>query len=136
MSTLPENANISQALDKLTGENAGDAENGALDQLAKDNLNAAMEQIKQAMQELEAAEARDASLDLTTLKRLLALTAKSIAVDALDRAEAVTRNQAHDRKIQNAANQITEGDSLLAARDFVGAVDSYQDAVREASAVF
>jgi hypothetical protein len=136
MSTLPENANISQALDKLAGENAGDAENGALDQLAKDNLNAAMEQIKHAMQELEAAEARDASLDLTTLKRLLALTAKSIAVDALDRAEAVTRNQAHDRKIQNAANQITEGDSLLAARDFVGAVDSYQEAVREASAVF
>ena len=136
LSTLPENANIAQALDKLIGENGGDAENGALDQLARDNLNATLEQIKQAMQELEAAEARDASLDLTILKSLLALTAKSVAVDALERAEAAARNPAHDRKIQNAANQITEGDGLLAARDSVGAVDSYQEAVREASSVF
>ncbi len=136
LSTLPENANIAQALDKLIGENGGDAENGALDQLARDNLNATLEQIKQAMQELEAAEARDASLDLTILKSLLALTAKSVAVDALERAEATARNPAHDRKIQNAANQITEGDGLLAARDYVGAVDSYQEAVREASSVF
>jgi hypothetical protein len=49
-------SNVTDAIDKLRGEDGGEADNGALDMMAKGNLNAAMEKIVQAEQALEPVE--------------------------------------------------------------------------------
>lgn len=127
--------NVAAALDKLRGEHGGQAENGALDMLEQGNLNAALEKIKQGLQELEAAEAVDPNLDLTFIKGLLALTAKSTAVEAIGQAEAVATKPNELRKIQQAKDLVAQGDTLLAAFDYVGAVDRYQRVVREVQGI-
>jgi hypothetical protein len=124
---------VQAALDKMQGENGGDASNGALDMLDQGNLNAALEKIKQALGYMEAAEAGDPSLDLTYDKGLLSLAAKSVAVGAIADATAVADTPSELLKIQEATNLVAEGDGLLVAPDpdYVGAVDKYQEAVRK-----
>lgn len=123
--------NIQAAIDKLQGEQDGDASNGALDMLEKGNPNAALEKIKQALGYLEAAEAADPGLDLTNDKGLLALAAKSVAVGAIAEAEAAATGPNDLRKIQQARDSVAQSDALLAAHDYLGAVGKYQQAVRE-----
>jgi len=128
---LEDNKHIKKAIEKLQGEHEGDAKNGAIDKLEKGDLNAALEKIKQALLYLEAAEATDPGLDLTYYKGLLALAAKSVAVIAIAEAEAVVFKPNDLLKIQQAKNLAAQGDALLAAHNYVGAVDRYQQAVRE-----
>jgi hypothetical protein len=122
---------VADAIEKLRGENDGKAENGALDMLAKGNLNAALEKVKQALQEMAAAETADPDLDLTNSKGLLALAAKSVAVEAIAQAEAVATRPNDLRKIEQANDLVAQGDALLAAPEYVGGVTKYQEAVRE-----
>ena len=128
--------NLAAALDKLRGDNAGLAENGALDLLEKGNLNAALEKIKQALQYLEAAEAADPSLDLDENKSFLALTAKSTANEAILQAEAAGPKPNEWRKIDRAIELVAEGDTLSDSLDYVGAVGKYQEAVREVQGIY
>jgi len=130
LTPLADDPNIQAAIDKLQGEQGGNASNGALDKLEQGNPNAALEKIKQALAYLEAAEAADPSLDLTYDKGLLGLAAKSVAVNAIAEAEAVALDPNDLLKIQQGKDLVAEGDALLAAHDYVGAVDKYQQAVR------
>lgn len=131
LTPLADDPNIQAAIDKLQGEQDGNASNGALDMLEKGDLNAALVKIKHALRYLEAAEAADPSLDLTDDKGLLALAAKSVAVEAIAEAEAVAFQPDDLQKIQQAKDLVAEGNTLLAAQDYVGAVDKYQRAVRK-----
>jgi hypothetical protein len=126
---------IYKAIDKLIGTEGGLDDNGALDMLQQDNLNAALEMMKQAIQELEEAESFDADLDLTYIKGLLALSAKAVTVQAIAQAEAVATKPGDQRKIQQAKDLMAEGDTLLAGGDYVGAVDNYQQAVRKVDGI-
>ena len=132
---LSDDPNIVAAIDKLRGEKDGHARNGALDMLEQGNPNAALEKIKQALRYLEAAEAVDPSLDLADVKGLLALTAKSEAVDAIAQAEAAASKQNERNKIAQAHDLVSQGDALLAVWDYVGAVDRYQEAVRKVQGI-
>ena len=110
----------------------GKARNGALDLLQQGNLNAALEKIAQALQELEAAEAADPTLDLLSAKALLALAAKSVAVQAIDDAERVADRPGEQQRVAQALQLLAEGNSLLAwGTDVLGAVNKYQEAVRQ-----
>ena len=131
LTSLADNPDIQAALDKLQGNNGGAANNGAIDKLEQENLNAALEKIKQALDYLEAAEAADPNLDLSYDKGLLALAAKSVAVGAIADATAVADKPNELKKIQAAEDLVAEGDALLTVPDYVAAVDSYQEAVRE-----
>jgi len=79
---------------------------------------------------LEAAEAADRNLDSRYIKGLLALTAKSVAVQAGAHTQAKG-----SQKVQQAQGLIAWGDRLLAGRDYVGAADEYQQAMRESQGV-
>jgi PKD repeat protein len=131
LTPLADEPKIQAAIDKLQGEQDGRASNGALDKLEQGNPNAALEKIKQALGYLEAAEAADPSLDLTYDKGLLALAGKSVAVGAIEEAEAVAFKPNDLLKIQQAKDLVAQGDALLAAHDYVGAVDKDQQAVRK-----
>ena len=128
-------ADAGQVLSEIHPLGAYLGENGALDKLQQDNLNAALEMMKQAIQELEEAESFDADLDLTYIKGLLALSAKAVTVRAIAQAEAVATKPGDQRKIQQAKDLMAEGDTLLAGRDYVGAVNHYQQAVRKVDAI-
>ncbi len=123
-------AKIQDAVDKLNGQKGGQARNGAIDLLNKRNLNATLEKIKQALQCLEAAEAADATLDLTYCKGLLTLIAKSVAVEAVAQAEAAISKPNDTEKVELAMQLLVQGDGSLTALDHVGAVAFYQKAVR------
>ena len=127
---------LADALAKLEGNNGGKANNGALDQLEKSNLNAALLKIRQAQDALQVAEAGgDASLDMMRLKGLLALTAKSAAVEAIQQAEALADKSNEQRKVQNAKDHVAAGDDLLASGDYVGTMIRYQLAVRAVQSI-
>jgi hypothetical protein len=126
---------IEDAVDKLRGNNGGQGDNGALDKLEQGNLNAALEKIKHALQEMEAAETADPNLDLTNSKSLLTLAAKSITVEAIAQAEAVATKPNELRKIEQANELVAQGDMLLASQDYVGAAGKYQEAAREVQGV-
>jgi PKD repeat protein len=127
--------NIQAAIDKLQGEQDSEASNGALDMLEQGNLNAALEKIKQALEYMEAAEAANPSLDLTYDKGLLSLAGKSVAVGAIAEAASVAYKTNDLLKIQEATSLVAEGDALLAALDYLGGVDMYQEAVREVQGI-
>jgi hypothetical protein len=122
---------INDAIAELEGQKGDQAASGALDLLAKGNLNAALVKMWQAMQSLEAAEAADPSLDLASLKSLLALTAKSAAMTAIVEADAAATKRNEMRKVDDAYDLIDDGDDLLAALNYVAAVDKYREAAQE-----
>ena len=126
---------INDAIAQLEGQNGGGAEGGALDMLAKGNLNAALVKIWQAMQSLETAEAADPSLDLTSIKSLLALTAKSMAMTAIVEADAAATKRNEMRKVDDAYDLIDDADALLVAFNYVGAVDKYREAAQEVQGI-
>jgi PKD repeat protein len=128
-------AAINSALERLEGANGGQANNGALDHLQNGNWNAALQKIKQSLQDLEAAEVADPSLDLTAAKRLLAWTAQSVAVDIIAQAEAAANTPAEQQQVNQAKGLLAEGESLLAADDYLGAVTKFQDALQKAQGV-
>ncbi|HSR34278.1 MAG TPA: PKD domain-containing protein, partial [Anaerolineae bacterium] len=111
---------IEDALDKLRGNNGGQADNGALDKLEQGTLNAALEKIKHALQDMAVAETADPNLDLTSCKSLLTLAAKSLALEAIAQAKAVSTNPTDLRKIEQANDLVTQGDALWATSDYVG----------------
>ena len=120
---------IAEAIDKLSGSD------GALEMLQKDNLNAALVKMWQAMQLLQTAEAGDPGLDLAPQKNLLALTAKSTAVQAVLESDAAATKNNEKRKVDAAYGLIDDGDAQLAALNYVGAVDTYREAAQEVQGI-
>lgn len=126
----PAIAAIDEGLGHLVGRAGGSAANGALVLLERGNRNAALEMLEQTLIDLERAEANGAG-DLSAVKSLLALIAKSVALDSIERAEAIAVRPPAQRKVDQARDLVLAGDQALAALDPVRAVDAYQQAVRQ-----
>lgn len=122
---------INRAIDDLRGQAGGKGSSGASDKLDNGNGNAALEKIAHALRELNGAGAILTSPDLTQIKLLLALTAKSVAVEAITKAEAAARQQNELRKIAEAKALVSAGDALLSGQAFTGAAERYQAALRK-----
>ncbi|HKS29430.1 MAG TPA: PKD domain-containing protein [Pyrinomonadaceae bacterium] len=137
---------LADALAALQGNNGGVASNGALDKLAKGNDNAALVKLEQSIQQLETAQAADPSLNsgaltftlsvicaqptnLTRIKSLLTLTAKSVAVQAVARAEASARNNGQRQQVAAAKASLSQGQSLLNQLDYTSAIEKFREAL-------
>jgi PKD repeat protein len=118
-------AEITAALASLQGQNGGSARNGALDKLQQGAHQAALQKMEQSIRHQEAAEIADPALSFTKLKSLTALTAKSVAVDAVNRAEARASNSGQRKQVEAAKSLLSQGQSLLNRRNYTGAVDSF-----------
>lgn len=117
------------AIGRLLGENAGAAGNGAHDLLDRNNYNAALGKIVQALAKLDAATGSDWP-ELRASEELLGLTAKSVAVHRIETAEAAADKRNEHRKVVAAQALVETGDALLADGDFSGAASRYREAVR------
>ena len=122
---------IQLSLDALYGSNDGLDNNGALDKLEQENLNAAMGKLLEALLALQAAEVADTGLDLNAAKTQLVLTAKSVAVDAIAEASEVASKPKDFDKIADAEALIISGDTALGLADYVTALTAYADAARK-----
>jgi hypothetical protein len=123
------NQSVLRVLGRLIGEMGGLASDGAVD-LLDDNPVAALQMMKLALQYLEAAEAGDPSLNFANQEALLALAARSEAIDVIEDAEAMASGPNDLRKIGETRTLLARGDELRSARDYVNAVDKYGSAVR------
>jgi PKD repeat protein len=117
-----------KALAKLQGNNDGRANNGALDKLEDGDSVAALVKIKQALEFIVEAEMADPLLSTTTLKSLLVLTAKSVAIEVKSEGEALLGPTADI--VLRAEQFIAEGDTWLAENEFVLAAEAYLKAVQ------
>jgi hypothetical protein len=124
---------LNEALDALRGQNGGTAANGALGKLAKGDNQAALEKLGQAIPPLETAEAADSALHLVKLKGLVTLTAKSVAVDSISRAEARASNDGQRKQVAAAKDLLAQGQSLLTGRDYASAIKKFRDVLDKTS---
>jgi 1-phosphatidylinositol phosphodiesterase len=120
---------LDKALAELAGSNGGGASNGAITLLDNGDRNAALGAIIRALQDIQQYEAATGK-DLSNIKSLLTLTAKSIAMDAVQQADAAASNNSQHDAVASAHALIAKGDSLLAAHSYVETVGIYQDAAR------
>jgi len=125
-----DNPYVKAAIDRLQGEKDRIAANGGLDMLDQNAIYAALEMIRQTIACLDMAEAYDADLDLTYVKGLLALAAKSIVIGAIQDAEVLVVKANHLKKIQQAKALVLLGDEALASSLHLVAVGKYQEAFR------
>ncbi len=120
---------LNAAVADLQGNNGGKAHDGALDKLAQGARPATLVKLEQAIGHLEAAEKSDPALQLTKYKSLLALTAKSIVVDSVARAEAVASNAGQRKQVASAKSLLASGQLLLDRRAFTAAVKEFRGAL-------
>jgi len=122
---------IASAIANLEGNNGGKAKNGAVDELAKGNVNAAFGKLQKALEDLLAAEQATPGLDLARDKALLTNIGRSIALDAIARAAA----GASPVKVEQARTLLSQGVALQNAGDDFGALLRYRDAARRVQSV-
>ena len=122
---------IDAAIADAIGTNRGTANNGALDQLRRGNLQAALVKLQQLVDDVDAAAAADPRLELGSLLRLVGLTAKSIAATAVDRASARAARPGERRMVEQARALAQTAGARLAAGDVMGAVRLFRNAVQE-----
>jgi hypothetical protein len=128
---LADHPDIQAAIDWLQGEQDSLAASGALDMLDQDDPFAAIQMIKLAMISLEDAETADPQLNLSSIKGLLGLSAKSLAVETIGKAESVAVKSSQLKKIDQAKDLVLDGDqALMAELDYVAAIADYQEAIR------
>ena len=131
------NARIKSALSdarfKLAGNPKGSPRNGAIQELVKGDLVAAVNKIAAAIGNLESAEALGAG-DLSNLKYMLGLIGESIAQGAFLQAVVAVGapSPGEAAQLQRIREDITEGHARLLDGDFVGAVDLFKDATGRA----
>jgi hypothetical protein len=118
---------IENALVDLEGANDGLSKSGALDKIVGGQWNAALVKIEKAIQDLEAAEALDPTLDLSDLKEYLVLTAKSVTIEIIQTAEADGVPLA---VIDQAYDLVSMGQALLDVGDYLGAVGKFREALQ------
>jgi hypothetical protein len=124
---------LNDALDALRGQNGGTAANGALDKLARGDDQAALVKLGQAIPPLGTAEAADSTLHLVKLKGLVTLTAKSVAVKWISRAEARASNDGQRAQVAAAKVLLAQGQSFLTTRDYVNAIKKFRDVLDKTS---
>jgi len=129
LAAFSSNWSVLRALGRLDGEVGGLAADGAVD-LLEDNPVAALYMVKLALWYLEAAEGGDPSLNFAKQEALLALAARSEAIDVIENAEAIAFKPSDLRKISEATTLLARGDGLRSASDYVNAVNKYWLAVR------
>lgn len=115
--TTTSNSRADRALDAavtgLQGSRDGVGTNGALDFLDRGHPGVAVGAIQRSLRSLITAEEIDSSLDLSAQKDLLALTAKSIALEIFEAATSAERSDA--KRLEAAGILILEGDAFLHA---------------------
>jgi hypothetical protein len=127
LSSIPD---VSAALDRLRGERGGVGANGAIAMFEQGTPYVALEMIQQAIGFLTSAEEADSGLDFTHEKGLLALAAKSAALEVVEAAQAVATQPALIAKVKAARALMEQGDALLAQALHQQSVKRYQEAVR------
>ena len=127
---------LRDARDNLAGQNNGAANNGALDALELDDFVAAIGKIGAAIEALQRAETAGAG-DLSNLKYLLGLAAESIAQGTYqDAVELVgTPSSGQAMQLETIRQLITSGHTMLAAKQYVGAIELFKDAAGRALAL-
>ena len=126
----PEGAqSVQDAIDLLIGNNGGAASNGATDQMALENFNAALVKIREAIHSLEDAEAADPSLDFTSEKRILALGGAAVSDEAVANAEEIASTPKGHQNIDAAKQLTSDGRALIQGGDFLGSIDLFQEAL-------
>jgi hypothetical protein len=131
----PARDRLQAAIWALDGSPASKGRDGALDRYADGDLVAALVKLEQAVVELAGAEGAQAGLTLTLEQALLAQTAKSTAVGAIDAAapRAVTAKQR--QALADARARLAEGDTALVSRKWSPAIVAYRFAVGRALTV-
>ncbi|HCP23913.1 MAG TPA: hypothetical protein DIT90_07300 [Dehalococcoidia bacterium] len=128
---------IESAVVELTGNTGGKggASNGATTLLEKDNNTSAVTKIGKTVADLLDAQAADPSLDLTAEINALVSMVKAVAQTEIEEAQEAASSPGDQKRIDAALQSVAEGDTLLAAADYLGAVDAYLAAVQAASSV-
>ena len=126
---------LEDVLEELLGEDDDDDE-GALYLLSQGQLSAAAEHIKNAIEALDEAEEEledeqdiDFELDFSDWKYRLALSAKSIAVGAIEDAATVADSSKDWQKIAAAEAAVAEGDAKVAEQKYKSAASQYKKAI-------
>jgi hypothetical protein len=115
--------------DALIGNNGGRANNGALDAYDAERLKAAFVKLLAVLDAVESAEAKLA-LDLTHVKNVIGLSAKSIVTTVYDDLLAQSGGASGQlSKLETMRLAIDRGNQLLAAANFRGAIDAYHSAL-------
>ena len=120
---------LDDAIVELEGANDGASSSGAIDKIDGGQWNAALVKIAKAIQDLEAVEDSDPTLDFSATKETLALIAKSVALDVIELAEALASSPDDLAVIQQAYELIAQGQALLDSGDYLGAVDKFKEAL-------
>jgi len=128
---------IESAVVELTGNTGGKggASNGATTLLEKDNNTSAVTKIGKAVANLLDAQAADPSSDLTAEINALVSMVKAVAQTEIEEAQEAASSPGDQKRIDSALQLVAEGDTLLAAADYLGAFDAYLAAVQAASSV-
>ena len=126
-------ADLEDAVQFLLGNATGNANNGALDKLASGDLGAALNKTRQAIANLQAAQAAGGP-DTTGLQQTLAQAAADVTQTTIEIAAATVG--ADQALIDQAQALFNEGVALISATppDFVGAVSKFIQAVGLAAA--
>jgi hypothetical protein len=121
---------IEDVITDLEGNNNGRARNGALDKLTGGQYNAGYIRLERAIDGLERAMSHDEELDLEDQLLILALAAKSLAIDMIAQADENTDHPPLQNRIEQAWRMVERGDDDLADGDYGGAAHQYALAYR------
>jgi hypothetical protein len=124
-----------KAAGNLCGNNEGEAANGAVDMLLKDNMNAAFVKLLKVNEYLALADAIDDSDDIYSYSQSVAHAARDICQEFIEQAEAVATKDNELIKIQLAKDTFITANSYLSNGEFVPAVEHYLLSVRQAQGI-
>ncbi len=124
---------LRDARDAITGNNSGEAQNGALDHIGRGNLVAAMVKLIQAVSSLEQAEMQGAG-NLTTLKFYICLAGQSLAQKAYLDAVAVYPAPAPSQrtKLDSIQAAISAGQTSVVNGQYTNGLEQFRYAVSQA----
>jgi glycosidase len=127
---------LQEVRDALDGNNEGAANNGAIDKLVSDDLEAALVKIEAAIEALEEAESAGAG-DLSALKTHLTLIAQWVAQSAYEDAVAATDppSKGEQKQLNRIQQALDDGHVLLTADEYLAALDKFQEAVKRSLAL-
>lgn len=135
LAAYAEYRDVAQAIANLQGQNDGQAANGAIDLLEKNDLNAALVMVGKAIDNLIDAEEANPGLDLTECKKALSASAKAHAMEAITEAGTTSSTPRDQAKIIEAWELISEGDNAWLAGLYDEATRLYTEAARKVQGI-
>jgi uncharacterized repeat protein (TIGR03803 family) len=126
--TIPDAAasSVQNALNEIIGNNGGAANNGAADKLQAGQLVAGLTKMRNAVQDLQTAAAQ--GFNSTALQQQITEQARLAVLAAIE--EAIATLGATHPAIISAQDLVAQGDTLLAAGNYLGAIDKYKAATQ------